>query len=357
MTSANSEKKGVQLIGLRFALAAAVMLLAAWNTGNNLFHLLFAGMGALLLASFVLPRLSLAKTTVSVDVPRSAERSVPFDVRLHVRNGKKALASYALSITRDMGEEAQLLGFIQRLAARSGAELQFSTAFERRGVHNLPPLTVRCAFPFGFFAVEQRMPHGPSVLVYPRVLPVRLQAISVPEAEAYARPRKGEGDEFFGLREYQRGDDLRRVAWRASAKRDVLLVRETASDASRHAAVLLDARRMDDEAFEERFEEAVDLTASVAVHLLNHGQHVMLTAGATRVSLGEGPAQINAILEALAHLEPVESGNANIFEQGAPEDEGLPLRTLCISPDTSFWGRHRGPGGALVLNPREVLRV
>ena len=40
------------------------------------------------------------------------------------------------------------------------------------------------------------------------------------------------GTEFHSLREYQRGDDIRRINWKASARSTALIVRETASKAS-----------------------------------------------------------------------------------------------------------------------------
>src|SRR5205823_4067005 len=41
-----------------------------------------------------------------------------------------------------------------------------------------------------------------------------------------AAPRAGAGSELFGVREYRRGDSLRRIHWRSSARRGELVARE-----------------------------------------------------------------------------------------------------------------------------------
>ena len=54
--------------------------------------------------------------------------------------------------------------------------------------------------------------------------------------------RVGIGTEFFGLRDYVSGDELRRINWKASARRDILLTNEFESECSGDATLILDAR-------------------------------------------------------------------------------------------------------------------
>ena len=48
------------------------------------------------------------------------------------------------------------------------------------------------------------------------------------------------GSEFHSLREYVRGDDLRRISWKASARASELIVKETALEGVRRCTVVLD---------------------------------------------------------------------------------------------------------------------
>ena len=68
------------------------------------------------------------------------------------------------------------------------------------------------------------------------------------------------GDEFHSLRPYVIGDDLRRVHWPTTARRDELTVRQDERHQQGRTTVMLDVRRaVHDEA---SFERAVSATAS-----------------------------------------------------------------------------------------------
>jgi uncharacterized protein (DUF58 family) len=80
-----------------------------------------------------------------------------------------------------------------------------------------------------------------------RVVPDHLQADErrLPGAGegAATLQRRGHGLELLGLRDYQPGDDLRAMDWKASARRARLIVRDTAEDQHLEIALVLDAGR------------------------------------------------------------------------------------------------------------------
>ncbi len=57
--------------------------------------------------------------------------------------------------------------------------------------------------------------------------------------------QKGSGFEFNQIRDYQMGDDVRFIDWRASARTNKLLVREYIEERSRTVIVLLDVLAFD----------------------------------------------------------------------------------------------------------------
>ena len=86
------------------------------------------------------------------------------------------------------------------------------------------------------------------------------------------------GEDFFTLREYQQGDDLRKVHWPSSAKRDELMIRQLEMPWQSRALVLLDPRQSaypDSEAFEH----AVRGVASAFRHLFRNGYTPTLWIG------------------------------------------------------------------------------
>jgi uncharacterized protein (DUF58 family) len=74
------------------------------------------------------------------------------------------------------------------------------------------------------------------------------------------------GTEFHSLREYQRGDDIRRINWKASARSTSLIVRETALEGIRRCTVVLDmaAAEYPGASFEQAVIAAASITASSA---------------------------------------------------------------------------------------------
>lgn len=89
--------------------------------------------------------------------------------------------------------------------------------------------------------------------------------------------RRG-GEDFYTLREYQQGDDLRRVHWPSSARTDQLMIRQLETPWQSRALVLLDVRNSSYES-QDAFEKAVSGAATVVTHLVGSGFDADLWAG------------------------------------------------------------------------------
>jgi len=63
---------------------------------------------------------------------------------------------------------------------------------------------------------------------------------------------RGLGREFESLREYQRGDEVRNIAWPATARRGKLITREFTTERSQQVWIVLDAGRLSRTSFELR---------------------------------------------------------------------------------------------------------
>lgn len=141
-----------------------------------------------------------------------------------------------------------------------------------RGHHRLGPATVVHGDPLGLLRWARQGDPGISILVWPRTVTLadsmRLRDFSGSEHSALGLPERSVED--LTLREYVRGDDVRRVHWRSSARRGELMVR--ADEPSRPPAVdlLLDLGRG------AGAEWAVSAFASLAVGLIEEGVPVRL---------------------------------------------------------------------------------
>ena len=139
-----------------------------------------------------------------------------------------------------------------------------------RGVFSVGPAEAAILDPFGLSERRFRAGGTDRLTVYPRIEPlVGLPAVrGLDPAQQSIRPTFAPhgGEDFFTLREYQVGDDLRRVHWPSSAKRDSLVIKQLEIPWQARALVLLDVRA-------ERypaagaFEQAVRGAASTVSHL------------------------------------------------------------------------------------------
>lgn len=175
-----------------------------------------------------------------------------------------------------------------------------------RGIYRVGPSMANASDPLGL--AELPAPEGPvdHLIVYPTVesldgFPlVRGQDPSM----AASRPEHAQrgGEDFYTLREYQRGDDLRRVHWPSSAKTDQLMIRQLETPWQSRAMVLLDVRSHVYEST-EAFETSVSGAASVVTHLVRSGFDADLWSGDPNAI---DATQYGAAMEKLALVEPVD---------------------------------------------------
>ncbi|MDQ4130929.1 MAG: DUF58 domain-containing protein, partial [Actinomycetota bacterium] len=111
-------------------------------------------------------------------------------------------------------------------------EVSYSIQGRQRGLHPVGPARVHLRDPFGVAQRPLRLGEAEKVVVYPPVLPLpsilpRLGRLGT-TTEGTARPLSTSG-EFANVREYVRGDDLRKVHWKSTAHRGKLMLKQEES--------------------------------------------------------------------------------------------------------------------------------
>lgn len=182
-------------------------------------------------------------------------------------------------------------------------------ALQKRGLYGYRDFVLQSGFPYILFRKSMSIPVSGKVLVYPKLLDIR-QMIEVVEArqqEGMVAVR-GRGDEVYSLRNFQYGDDWRRIHWKASARQDGFLIREYAEYASQKITVLLDNTLPHDAVY---FETAVSAAASLAKHFIEQGYLVRLITSGKTLPFGGGNEHLLSILDLLA-LVAEEQGDRDI---------------------------------------------
>lgn len=209
-----------------------------------------------------------------------------------------------------------------------------------RGVYQVGPASVMLSDPLlltktgGTFGTADRL------IVYPSVEEFEGFPITRgrdPSHQA-ARPEFSHmgGEDFFTLREYRHGDDLRHVHWPSSAKRDELMIRQLETPWQSLALVLFDPRS-GQYVTPAAFEKAVQGAASVMRHLYRSGYDSDLWAGTGAVMASEGD-HYRRSMEALAVVQPhdhldIRAAAARLQRTG----RGGALIIITGSPDTALF--------------------
>ncbi|MFZ8757125.1 DUF58 domain-containing protein [Microbacterium sp. HMH0099] len=170
---------------------------------------------------------------------------------------------------------------------RSGSgpiTLRYEAVGARRGVHALGPLQVATTDPFGLVRRRFGLGGTTAVTVAPRI--VDLAPLPPASGEAggtrqTAALQLGQGADNLVARPYAPGDSMRRIHWRATAHRDMLMVRQEEQESSPAATVILDrgVRRWSPDAatapgVDEAFETAVSACVSAVARLVHEGYTV-----------------------------------------------------------------------------------
>jgi uncharacterized protein (DUF58 family) len=209
-----------------------------------------------------------------------------------------------------------------------------------RGIYQVGPAEAAVSDPFALS--ERRAVIGgiDRLTVYPSAEPLEgFPAVrGLDPAVQSTRPTfaPSGGEDFFTLREYQIGDDLRKVHWPSSAKHDELMIRQLEVPWQARALVLLD-QRADRYASPEAFEHAVRGAASVVGHLYQGGFSPEMWTAERAPGL-RSDSRFTQAMELLASVQPMEhldlhrtvtrlrrsgvGGGALVIITGAP-DEGV----------------------------------
>lgn len=150
-------------------------------------------------------------------------------------------------------------------------------------------------FPLGLRRVGKAVEVKGTLLVWPGEV-----GVDVPELDASARVgeallagrRPGTTGDLTGLRPYRRGDAVREIHWRQTARHGRLIVRERQSPATPRVSLVLDTDSMSYDGVSHR-ERAIDTAASLLLKFARAGLTADLVAGVTTVS-GGGPGGCGA---------------------------------------------------------------
>ena len=281
---------------------------AALLIGGRMFGFLEAYVaGSVLAALLLISVIWLAVTRLSVEVsrqlhPERVHAGSPSRIDLLVTN-KGARRSPLLTLRDRVSGTRGALLVVNPLDSGATARAAYRFPTERRGVVAIGPLEVEVADPLGLARLVMPASGVSELIVYPlveSVTAIPLTSGNDPLAGAEHPNALGRsGEDFYALRPYVVGDDLRRVHWPSTARNDDLMMRQDELPWQGRATVVLDVRASRHDV--DTLERAVSAAASLVVAGARRQDLLRLvtTAGADS-GFAAGHSHTEAILEHLA---------------------------------------------------------
>ncbi len=283
-------------------------------------------------------------------------------ISLGVRN--ETTASTPLLLLEDqlppaLGRPARLV--MTDLRGRAERTVSYTVVPHARGHHRVGPLIVDATDAFGLARRRARIDGRDDLIVTPEV-----EDLTVPpdagagrgSGSARARQLLRSGEDYFTMRGYQEGDDLRRIHWPSVARTGQLMIRQ--DEAARRAQGLLFVDNRETALGRSQtpaFERAVSAAASVGMLLAREGFTLRL-ASSDRPAVaytgdrfldslaGLGETKVPNLSAAMTAVRSAASSETTLLFVGAPPaPQELPALTRAAA---GF-----GPKLAIMVHPVE----
>lgn len=178
------------------------------------------------------------------------------------------------------------------------------------GEKTLGPMRLRLRDLFGIFEFQVIEDEASVVELLPRVKPVPSLEVSGSASSLhyglYEVPARGLSVNFSGIRSYVHGDSLRHIAWKKSAKRDGLMVKEFEKVVSCDLTLVLDMSPLlhVGSDHDSSWETAKLVTLGVAKQQLDLGNSIQFVSNGVFLPPTRGNDFFRLLMRTVTHLHP-----------------------------------------------------
>jgi uncharacterized protein (DUF58 family) len=237
------------------------------------------------------------------------------EVELHIRNEGPALdlVEVADVLPRELTVVRGTNHAVVGLEAGGTLALSYVVRSDVKGDFVIGPVRARSLDPLGLGAQDSTLEVRSSLVVAPAMEDLRRVQLLPRRTRPWfgqAPSRQiGVGSEFWGMREYAPGDEVRRINWKASARFDRLYTNEYEGERSGDVVLVVDARRESfvGTAVDNPVEHAVRAALGIADRVLAAKNRVGLIVQRQVIDwvpLAFGRKQLYRILHHLLHVQP-----------------------------------------------------
>ena len=180
---------------------------------------------------------------------------------------------------------------------------------EKRGIFSLKKVYLISGDPLGLFFKRKKFILPEQVEIHPRIMPLQSLATAnksggLPDAEGRNMGRAGNGPEFFGVRPYRIGDEVRHIHWKSTATKGKLMVKEFEASAVDQIVILLDTEKKSksQEPCSNNFEFLISCAASITEYLSRKYCHLRFAAADGNGDLHHLTGDASSVKKKIRHV-------------------------------------------------------
>ena len=302
-------------------LALTMVIVAfALSTGFPMFHRAYYVFGLLLIFSALW--VWLLVQGIHVDVRRPVLRSRAggeIEEKITVYRRNPFLRGF-VEIQEQTDMSIAPPGAVISMGSADMTALDLKVPCPRRGIFKVGPIQVAGSDPFGLFRLRRSVGESHKVIVHPDTLELpgfHILPAELPGEGARHLRSQSVTTSAFGIRDYQFGDSLNRISWKATAHHNALMVKEFEVEPANTTWVLVDMERRahtgsGDEGTEET---AISVAASICKRYLDSNYPVGFMADGNErfvIPAQRGAGMMVLIMDALAALRA--QGNLSMLD-------------------------------------------
>ena len=209
--------------GLGFVLLITLLLLIAFVYNNNLTYMLAFLLASVFFVTILHSYQALAGLVVQKGRSKAAFAGEAAGFDIHISNPTdRERHQLQLKLQDAQSLTIQAQSFRSRSlptsCRQSTAHVTLYSITRKRGWHQAGTVTLSSTYPLGLFRAWSPIRFDLKALVYPKPAHHEIPFPQTPSAEAQQGFNRKGGDDFYGLQEYQSGDSIKHIHWKAFAK-------------------------------------------------------------------------------------------------------------------------------------------
>lgn len=186
------------------------------------------------------------------EVSRTLRSSIPVGVwsraGLSIRNRSERALEMRIHDHHPGEFEVEGMPVVQHIPAQRRLDLSYAICPPKRGDAEFPGTDLIIRSPLGLWQRKHHIAHRSSTRVLPNFRAISHYALlatdnRLSQIGVKRQQRRGEGNDFYQLREYRAGDTLRQIDWKATSRYRKLIAKDYQDERDQQILFLLDCGR------------------------------------------------------------------------------------------------------------------